>query len=325
MDLISVIVPVYNVEKYLDTCIESIVSQTYDNLEIILVDDGSTDNCPAMCDEWALKDPRVKVIHKENGGQGEARNLGIDAAAGDYIGFVDSDDVISPVMYERLLNALTENGADFIQCAMVKFGTYPFKGFDSAGAVVNRPRVLTNGEAVKALIAEGAITSTCPSVLLKAETAKKVRFDSGVINEDVMWVYRAVRESEKILLTDEVLYAYFQRDGSTMNSAYTEKRFDAIHALSQRALEIKTDFPDLFPLAERSCAGGCMYHYQWLCRLPNTGEYREFRVRLHKMFLSRDLKAVYSVTDLKYKIWYTAFRFMPALTCKVRNLLKIGL
>ncbi|MBQ4244064.1 MAG: hypothetical protein II702_04025 [Clostridia bacterium] len=140
-----------------------------------------------------------------------------------------------------------------------------------------------------------------------------------------MWVYRAVRESEKILLTDEALYAYYQRSGSTMNSAYTEKRFDAIHALSQRALEIKTDYPDLFPFAERACAGLCMYHYQWLCRLGNTEEYKDFRRRLHKEFLSRDLRAVYSVTDLKYKLWYTAFRLLPALTCRIRNLLRIGL
>ena len=106
MDLISVIIPVYNTEKYLDACVESVAGQTYDNLEIILVDDGSADNCPAMCDEWARRDSRIRVIHKKNGGQGEARNFGIEAARGEYIGFVDSDDIVSPVMYERLLDSL---------------------------------------------------------------------------------------------------------------------------------------------------------------------------------------------------------------------------
>ena len=96
--LVSVIVPVYKVEKYLDKCIESIVGQTYENLEIILVDDGSPDNCPTMCDEWAQKDSRIKVIHKENGGLSSARNAGLDACTGDYIGFVDSDDWIEPDM-----------------------------------------------------------------------------------------------------------------------------------------------------------------------------------------------------------------------------------
>lgn len=103
-ELISIIVPVYKVEKYLDKCVESIVEQTYKNLEIILVDDGSPDNCSAMCDEWAQKDSRIKVIHKENGGLSSARNAGLDACTGDYIGFVDSDDWIEPDMYEYLLN-----------------------------------------------------------------------------------------------------------------------------------------------------------------------------------------------------------------------------
>ena len=98
-DLISVIVPVYNVEEYLDRCIESIVNQTYKNLEILLIDDGSTDNSYNICDKWAKKDNRIKVVHKENGGVSSARNVGLDVATGDYIGFVDSDDYISIDMY----------------------------------------------------------------------------------------------------------------------------------------------------------------------------------------------------------------------------------
>ena len=109
---ISVIVPVYKVEKYLDKCVESIVNQTYKNLEIILVDDGSPDNCPAMCDEWAEKDERIRVIHKENGGLADARNAGMDIATGDYIGFVDSDDWIEPNMYEVLLKNALKYDAD---------------------------------------------------------------------------------------------------------------------------------------------------------------------------------------------------------------------
>ena len=101
---VSIIVPCWGVEKYLDRCVESLVNQTLTDIEIILVDDGSTDNCPAMCDRWAEKDSRIKVIHKENGGLSSARNAGLDACTGDYIGFVDSDDWIEPDMYEYLLN-----------------------------------------------------------------------------------------------------------------------------------------------------------------------------------------------------------------------------
>ena len=117
---ISVIVPVYKVEKYLDRCVESIVNQTYKNLEIILVDDGSPDDCPAICDAWANKDERIKVMHKENGGASSARNAGLDASSGDYVGFIDGDDIIDNDMYEMLLNNLVFTGADISRCGMVR-------------------------------------------------------------------------------------------------------------------------------------------------------------------------------------------------------------
>ena len=106
MKKVSVIVPVYNVENYLEECVNSILNQTYENLEIILVDDGSTDNCPQICDDWAKKDKRIKVIHKANGGVSSARNVGLDNATGEYIGFVDSDDYIDITMYEKMLKLL---------------------------------------------------------------------------------------------------------------------------------------------------------------------------------------------------------------------------
>ena len=114
--LISVIVPVYKAEKYLNQCIESIVSQTYQNLQIILVDDGSPDNCPAICDDWAKKDRRIVVIHKENGGQSSARNVGLDIARGEYVGFVDADDFIDHDMYEILLHSLVSTNVDIVCC-----------------------------------------------------------------------------------------------------------------------------------------------------------------------------------------------------------------
>lgn len=112
MPKISVIVPIYGVEKYLKQCVDSIIAQTYKNLEIILVDDGSPDKCPEICDEYAAQDKRVRVIHKKNGGLGSAYNAGIDAASGKYIGFVESDDYIAPNMYEKLYNHLTQHNAD---------------------------------------------------------------------------------------------------------------------------------------------------------------------------------------------------------------------
>ena len=123
--MISVIVPVYKVEDYLDQCVQSIVSQTYTDLEIILVDDGSPDNCPAICDAWAGRDSRIKVIHKENGGAADARNIGLSYAHGDFIAFVDSDDMIHATMYQRLLEVLLKTKSDIVECEYITFeGNY---------------------------------------------------------------------------------------------------------------------------------------------------------------------------------------------------------
>ena len=121
MKKVSVIVPVYKVEKYLDKCMESIVNQTYKNIEIILVDDGSPDECPKMCDEWAKKDDRIRVIHKENGGLSDARNVGMDMSTGEYIGFVDSDDIISIEMYKTLVELLEQSDSDMSACQESRF------------------------------------------------------------------------------------------------------------------------------------------------------------------------------------------------------------
>ena len=119
--LISIIIPVYNVEKYLSECIESVINQTYKNLEIILVNDGSTDSCPQICEEYAAKDNRIKVIHKKNGGLSDARNIGLKQATGALISFVDSDDLLSLDFCQRLLDALIESDADIVECDFVKF------------------------------------------------------------------------------------------------------------------------------------------------------------------------------------------------------------
>ena len=119
--LISVIVPIYNVEKYLDRCVESIINQTYKNLEIILVDDGSPDNCTQMCDDYAKKDSRIRVVHKENGGLSDARNAGMEVATGEYVSFIDSDDYISLDFYETLFQTMIDNDSDIVECSVVKF------------------------------------------------------------------------------------------------------------------------------------------------------------------------------------------------------------
>ncbi len=131
---ISVIVPIYKVENYLHRCVDSIINQTYTNLEIILVDDGSPDNCPMICDKYVKKDSRIRVIHKKNGGLSDARNAGINIATGEYIGFVDSDDYISLHFYQRLMNVMKVSDSDIVECEIKKF-----KDNDKIYDIENKP------------------------------------------------------------------------------------------------------------------------------------------------------------------------------------------
>ncbi|MBQ9414448.1 MAG: glycosyltransferase [Clostridia bacterium] len=319
--LISVIVPVYNVEEYLDACVQSIVDQTYSDLEIVLVDDGSPDACGAMCDEWAKKDERIRVIHKENGGQAEARNVGIQQATGEYIGFVDSDDVIAADMFWHLYELLQQHDAQIVGCRMAMYddrSQLPKVSDEEEITVFDRI------DAVKSQLSETHFANTVPNLLIKSDIAKAVPFDVGKIHEDILWPFRVLCRVERAVYTTKVLYFYYQRPGSTMNTVYTEKRFDGIEALRQRAIETKETIPELFGCAERQYMGACMYQYQLLARLPKNDQYPSFQKRLHKEFRSGDYAAATKGIRFKYRIWYALFRIMPNVTVGVRNLLKIG-
>lgn len=323
MDTISVIIPVFNVEQYLDSCIASVAGQTYKNLEIILVDDGSTDSSSAICDSWAEKDSRIRVIHKINGGLGDARNTGAKEATGSYIGFVDSDDVISPDMYTVLINLLKKYNADMIQCGMFRFCDFPLKEFPENGET--GVEVLSREQAVSKIYEKNGISSTCPNALLRSRISKVTPFDTGVLNEDVMWIYRVISASERILLTGAAFYGYYQRAGSIMNSVYSVRHLDAIKMSRNRADDIRINYPGIYPVAENSFAGLCMYHYQKLCRMEKKPEHIDIKKVLLDYFRKSDFETIYSVCGLKYRLWYKAFNSFPGLTCRIRNLLKIGL
>lgn len=189
MELISIVVPVYKVEPYLDKCISSIVNQTYKNLEIILVDDGSPDNCPAMCDAWAEKDNRIRVIHKPNGGLSDARNAGMSVATGELMAFVDSDDWIAPDMYEKLYHRLTEDGSDIAACGvqMVWEDNTPPRMLTRPGS-----RTLNRDEAMQAIIEESCLKQPVWYKLYKSKLVRDIRFPVGKYHEDVFWSYQAV-------------------------------------------------------------------------------------------------------------------------------------
>ena len=162
---VSIIIPVYNVEAYLDRCLKSIVNQTYENLEIIIVDDGSPDKCPFICDSWQLKDDRIIVIHKENGGLSSARNTGLDIATGDYICFVDSDDYISLDMIETMLDAALTYSVDVVTCGRIRVANSTEEEMYS----LPKGKLFTGEKAIKELFCGGAIEEAAWDKLYKKE------------------------------------------------------------------------------------------------------------------------------------------------------------
>ncbi len=208
--LISVIVPVYNVEKHLDRCIESIVNQTYKNLEILLVDDGSPDNCPQKCDDWAKKDKRIRVIHKSNGGLSSARNVGIDAANGEYLNFVDSDDWIATDLFEKVMAIFEDKDPDIVNfnCSRIneKGEIYAFTEKVGDG-------LLTSEEALKELL-KGNINNYAINKVYKKRVFEGIRFPEGRLWEDMAICYKLLLNSSGIYCCSEPFYFYFTRSDS---------------------------------------------------------------------------------------------------------------
>lgn len=231
-DLISVIVPVYNVEDYLDRCINSIINQTYKNLEIILVDDGSTDSSGIMCDEFALKDNRIRVLHKKNGGVSSARNAGMDIATGDYIGFVDSDDLLELKMFEILIHNAKNFGVE-ISCCQIQ--TKNVDGSISK-AEEGKSKVYRKNEIVDGFFFDdfikGFIVSPCNKIILKdIIDCNNIRFKNYSIAEDFLFIFEVLSFVEKIYYDTFVGYYYLHRENSAMTSKFSPKRFDYIDAI----------------------------------------------------------------------------------------------
>ncbi len=229
--LISVVVPVYKVEQYLAKCIDSIRNQTYQNLEIILVDDGSPDSCPKICDDYAKTDSRIKVIHKQNGGLSDARNKGIERATGDYIGFVDSDDYIDEGMYEYLYNLIKENDADISTC-----GHFIIENEKKTEFCSQETMILDNIGALKLLADEVIVKSHAWNKLyrIKLFVENEIRFPVGRTIEDVATIYKTFYYSKTIAVGNKSYYNYLVRDSSIMNQSNLKRDKFYIEHMTER-------------------------------------------------------------------------------------------
>lgn len=235
---ISVIVPVFNVEKYLYKCIDSIVNQTYSNLEIILVDDGSTDNCGVICDNYSLKDNRIKTIHKKNGGLSDARNAGLEVAAGDYVSFIDSDDYIHKSFYEILIGLIVKYDGDIAQCEYLNIYEEDTNNFNKDKFHIDeKVTVLDNNAVLNNLFNENYINTVVVwNKLYKKDLFKDIRYPKGKVHEDEYTTYKVLFNTNKMILTCRQMYYYLQRSTSIMGKGFNIKCLDKLDAYYEQIL-----------------------------------------------------------------------------------------
>lgn len=319
--LISVIVPIYKVETYLDRCVASITEQTYRNLEIILVDDGSPDGCPAICDAWAEKDSRIKVVHKKNGGLSDARNAGMAVATGELMGFIDSDDWTSPDMFQLLYENMREHDSDISACGveMVWEDGMPCRPLTRAGCCV-----LESEKAMEAVIQESWLKQPVWYKLYKTDLIRDILFPVGKFHEDVFWTYQAVGRARRVSVFDKPCYFYVQRSGSIMGESYSLRRLDAVEAKQQRLAYLEREFSTIADGARVDMLFTCMYHGQ-LAQKDLPGEERKQALDI----LTQTVRSCPRPTSVGlsaiHRCWLCLARIDLPFACRIRNLLGVGL
>lgn len=277
-DKISIIVPIYNNEKYCSKCIKSIVDQTYRNIEILIIDDGSTDNSLKICKEYAQKDNRIKVIHKENGGLSTARNLGLDNVTGEYIAFIDSDDYIHPKMIERLHSALISTKADISVCNLKyvdedgkKIKYYP-------NHIIKNEILDRNTVFVKSLEDFGYYYTIVWNKLYKKRLWSQYRFPIAKFHEDDFCFHHILEQCNKICCVEECFYYYVQHKGSIMAEPSIQKNLDAIEAMLDRLIYYKeNNITPCIVKQDQNCFWCIKKCYQLFGFKENKEKYLEFR------------------------------------------------
>lgn len=251
--MISIIVPAYNVEKYISKCIESILNQTYEDFEVLLINDGSTDNTLNICNEYAKKDSRIRVINKENGGLSSARNKGIDFAKGDWISFIDSDDYIHQCMYEILYRNIIFYDADISMCNYKKVYNENINLENVDYKYSEDIKIFNKIEALNQLYIEDNTNFVIMcNKLYKKELFRNLRFDIGQIHEDQLIIHKILFKCNKLIYNNIPLYYYLQREGSIMNQEFNIKKISILRAFEDRILLFyKNNMDDLQHKAEK--------------------------------------------------------------------------
>lgn len=243
--LISVIIPVYKVEAWLDACVESVLAQTYQNLEIILVDDGSPDTCGAMCDRWAEGDNRIRVLHKRNGGLSSARNAGLEIATGDFILFVDSDDVLDPRICAHLYHCLTKHDTAVSICD----AAHIFPGQSPAYSITEDAQVLSSTEAIRQMWYQQSFLPSAWAKLYRRELFGDIRFTEGILFEDIDLMHLLLAAAKTVVYTPSPLYGYNHREDSITTKAFSKRDLDILPIADKLVSYAEKEFPELLSAA----------------------------------------------------------------------------
>lgn len=260
---VSIVVPVYKVEKYLSRCVDSLINQTYANIEIILVNDGSPDKCGEMIDVYAKKDHRMKSVHKKNGGLSDARNYGMQYVTGSYTLFVDSDDWIERTMIEEMVNYSLLFKADVVQSAFY-YAYDNYSLFDNRYYLKEDPPILLNNEALMSeLVINERVKNFAWGKLYKTKLIRDIPFKKGVLFEDVFWAHKVMHQVNTYVLAHKPLYNYYQRDDSIV-ATYTPRNLDIIKGLKERHQFIELHYKDLIDESYKTIVKASLIHYNLL-------------------------------------------------------------
>lgn len=319
--MISVIVPIYKVEKYLKRCVNSLLAQSYSDFELILVDDGSPDNCGNICEEYAAKDKRIRVIHKENGGLSDARNVGLGIAKGEYIAFVDSDDWVATNYLETLLKVIELTDSDICECEVLKT-TGEIEKYKKSDEQYTS---YSSEKALELLICDKILHQYVWNKLYKRSCLKGIPFAVGKINEDEFWTYQVFGNARRITKISNVLYYYFQRGSSIMGNHYNLKRLDALEAKSLRQQYIEEKFPALTEVSKINLFESCIYSGQMTLKFLEKNEKKQAKIiidNIRKQY-SCNIRLLLQMGGSE-RLWCGIAKINFWGLCKLKNLLGKG-
>ncbi len=285
--MVSVIVPVYNVAPYLKRCVDSLQNQTYRDLEIILVDDGSTDNSGQLCDEFASTDNRIRVIHKENGGLSDARNAGIKVAEGEYIGFLDSDDWVDTHMYEDMIRAALQYQAPLVITGMSRIYE---NGYRNNQFILEHEVVLSGDAIVSQYLKQGMFSTSVCDKLFRRDLLEHRCFPVGKLYEDAPVLFDVLCSIHKAVVLGKPHYCYFQRADSICGQKFSDKKMDHLYFSQDIRNRVKKDFPQLQTEADIFwCCKVCELLYSML-ESDNASDFPDEKILLYSQLRQVPLK-----------------------------------